>query len=152
MSKSNKSYFHIKTSIKCKTIFLGLFNDYRNYNDQVGLDTSVFFSKGIIFLRDKYKELGISTQAPIDFKEKAFRAGKRKDHERTPWEEFRTEINFVGKIETNDNFIDVAWGFTQLNHNSIIDNPVYSKSYFFYDFINELDKYKEGFINYKKYR
>lgn len=152
MSKIKKSYFHIKTTKKKKKLYLNLFNDYRNYNDVTGIDASLFFSLSVEFLIEKIKASGEYEKAPEAFKNYAFRAGKRKANERSPKKEELAELNLVGKGKVNENFRDLSWYFVRKYFDSEINNPAYSKSFFFCDFLIFLDQHSKDFINYSNYK
>lgn len=149
--RNKKAYFHIKTSKKKKALYLRCFNDYRDYNNQVGVDSSLFFSYVVTFLLEKYKKQGVYEKAPEEFLKVVFRAGKRAVNERTPGKDEIDELHFVAKENVNIEFGDLAWCFAKTYSDSIVKNPCYSKSYFFYDLVVDLEKYSSELINYKKY-
>ncbi|MCG8186960.1 hypothetical protein J2Q00_13950 [Tenacibaculum finnmarkense genomovar finnmarkense] len=146
--ESKKSWFLLNLKKNYKKKFLMIFTDYREYNECYDVNASEFFNLSCDFLIKKHIEMGVYEKAPISFTTSAFRKGKREIHERTPSLENKTSLRLVGYKDALNNYGDLCYYFTKTFHNEDFVNPCYSKSFFFYDFINEMEKYKKEIIDY----
>jgi len=146
--ESTTSYFKLIITTDCKKAFLRLFTDYREYNDEYDADTSKFFNEACDFLISKYKGLGVYKKAPKSFSSHIFRKGKRQTTDRTPVEGNKVELRLVGDLNTLEKYADLCYYFCAKFHNKDYTDMVYSKVFFFYDFIEELKTYQKDFIKF----
>lgn len=122
--------------------------DYARSNKIFNLSSNEMFAMGILFLADKYKNLGILKPCPTDFKDAIIRPGKRKATERTfPFTE-TDAITFTIKNSIADIYMDIMFSYISNDPNDDLFNDHHSRTYFFYDFIDELKSNKKELLNY----
>lgn len=121
--------------------------DYAKENKIYSLSNNKVFSNMIIFLNENYKRKGILKNCPKSFKEAIVRPGKRKTTERTSTFEDNEIILFKIESGVADMYMNIMYSFIKNDNNQSEFDDHHTRTYFFYDFINEIKTNKEKFLN-----
>lgn len=102
----------------------------------------------ILFLENLYKENKILKLAPGDFKKAILKKGKRKRHNRSFKKEDRDLFQVLISENDNEKYLDVMYSFIRNDKGSNEFEDHHTRAYFFYDFVDEIIKYKKEFLEY----
>ncbi len=160
ISKATKVFRGLKSqSIQYNTIrflvhkdYIQKFNELRISYDEVQklfISKNHFFGVMIEFLKTKYEKEKIYKKASAEFIEAVTKRGKRKKNTRTYSTELLDSLTIKASLNISDDYLDLMYSFILNKKGESIYNDYHSRTYFFYDLLDLIEKNKTSFIKFK---
>lgn len=123
--------------------------EYSKSNKTFGLSNNEMFSIMVNFMAMNFEDNKILLNCPDDFKVAMIKPGKRKTTPRTVAFPNSESILFTIENEIADKYIDIMFSYITNDPNDSIYNDHHSRTYFFYDFIDFVNKHKKDLFKFK---
>lgn len=146
--KTEKVALNFKIHKKVIFDFFNLKQEYAFSKQEYNLSTNKSMMIMINFLYDLYKEMNILETAPEDFSKAILRKGKRRRNNRSYKKEDCDLFQIFIFEEESQKYINVMYSFIRNDKNSNEFEEHHTRAYFFYDFIDQIKKYKDKFLEY----
>jgi hypothetical protein len=123
--------------------------DFAKKNEKYSFSNNEMLKYSILFMEDSFNKKNILKECPDDFRKAIIKPGKRKATHRTFPFPLTDEILMTVDDDIAKKYMNIMFSFIVNEPGESIFNEYHSRTYFFYDFIDYLEKNKKEFLNFK---